>query len=133
MASAEYGLGGLGKVDSKAVVKVTAKLIDINTARRISRSATGTGGPKRGGFHARAAAASGWSGGGGGGLDMGSSDFSNTILGEAVNASVADLGQHLDDKAASLPTTVTVDHVERIDRRHRRLHPDSERGQQVRR
>jgi archaellum component FlaF (FlaF/FlaG flagellin family) len=35
---------------------------------------------------------------------MGSSNFANTILGEAVNASVADLGQQLDDKADSLPT-----------------------------
>jgi hypothetical protein len=35
---------------------------------------------------------------------MGSSNFANTILGEAVNASVASLGQQLDDKASSLPT-----------------------------
>ena len=39
-------------------------------------------------------------------VDMGSSNFANTILGEAVNASVADLGQQLDDKADSLPTVV---------------------------
>ncbi len=35
---------------------------------------------------------------------MGSSDFQNTILGEAVMAAVANMGQQLDDKAASLPT-----------------------------
>ena len=35
---------------------------------------------------------------------MGSSNFANSILGEAVNASVANLGQQLDDKADSLPT-----------------------------
>jgi len=35
---------------------------------------------------------------------MGSSNFANSILGEAVNAAVADLGQQLDDKADLLPT-----------------------------
>jgi heterodisulfide reductase subunit B len=39
---------------------------------------------------------------------MGSSNFANTILGEAVNASVASLGQQLDDKADSLPTVKVV-------------------------
>jgi hypothetical protein len=39
---------------------------------------------------------------------MGSSNFANTILGEAVNASVANLGQQLDDKADSLPTVKVV-------------------------
>jgi curli biogenesis system outer membrane secretion channel CsgG len=100
-----YGLGGIGKKDSKAVVNVTAKLIDINTAE-ILAVCTGTGESKRGGF-TMGGGGGGWSGGGGGSLDMGSSNFSNTILGEAVNASVADLGQQLDDKASSLPT-VTI-------------------------
>ncbi len=39
---------------------------------------------------------------------MGSSNFANSILGEAVNASVANLGQQLDDKADSLPTVKVV-------------------------
>ncbi len=98
----KFGLGGIGKSDSKAVVNVTAKLIDINTAE-ILAVATGTGQSKRSGF-TTGGGGGGWSGGGGGQVDMGSSNFSNTILGEAVNASVADLGQQLDDKAASLPT-----------------------------
>jgi curli biogenesis system outer membrane secretion channel CsgG len=98
----KYGLGGIGKSDSKAVVNVTAKLIDINTAE-ILAVCTGSGESKRGGFKL-GGGGGGWSGGGGGGLDMGSSNFANTILGEAVNASVASLGQQLDDKADSLPT-----------------------------
>jgi curli biogenesis system outer membrane secretion channel CsgG len=98
----KFGLGGVGKSDSKAVVNVTAKVIDINTAE-ILAVATGSGQSKRSGF-TTGGGGGGWSGGGGGQLDMGSSNFSNTILGEAVNASVADLGQQLDDKAASLPT-----------------------------
>ena len=98
----KYGLGGLGKNDSKAVVNVTAKLIDINTAE-ILAVCTGTGESKRGGFKL-GGGGGGWSGGGGGAVDMGSSNFGQTILGEAVNASVANLGQQLDDKAEALPT-----------------------------
>jgi curli biogenesis system outer membrane secretion channel CsgG len=98
----KYGLGGIGKSDSKAVVNVTAKLIDINTAE-ILAVCTGTGESKRGGFKL-GGGGGGWSGGGGGAVDMGSSNFAQSILGEAVNASVASLGQQLDDKAASLPT-----------------------------
>jgi curli biogenesis system outer membrane secretion channel CsgG len=99
-----FGLGGVGKSEAKAVVNVTAKIIDINTAE-ILAVATGTGQSKRGGFRLGGGGGSG-SGGGGGGVDMGSSNFANSILGEAVNASVADLGQQLDDKADSLPTVV---------------------------
>ena len=39
---------------------------------------------------------------------MGSSNFANSILGEAVNAAVANLGQQLDGKADSLPTVKVV-------------------------
>jgi curli biogenesis system outer membrane secretion channel CsgG len=98
----KYGLGGVGKNESKAVVNVTAKLIDINTAE-ILAVATGSGESKRGGFKIGGGGGD-WSGGGGGQLDMGSSNFANSILGEAVNGAVANLGQQLDDKADSLPT-----------------------------
>ena len=86
----KFGLGGVGKNESKAVVNVTAKLIDINTAE-ILAVATGSGESKRGGFKL-GGGGGGWSGGGGGQVDMGSSNFANSILGEAVNASVAELG-----------------------------------------
>jgi curli biogenesis system outer membrane secretion channel CsgG len=98
----KYGLGGVGKNESKAVVNVTAKLIDINTAE-ILAVVTGTGESRRGGFKL-GGGGGGWSGGGGGQVDMGSSNFANSILGEAVNAAVANLGQQLDGKADSLPT-----------------------------
>ncbi len=98
----KYGLGGLGKENSKAVVKVTAKLIDINTAEELA-ICTGSGESKRGGFKMGGGGGGGWSGGGGG-VDMGSSNFAESILGEAVNSAVADLGQQLDDKSAALPT-----------------------------
>jgi curli biogenesis system outer membrane secretion channel CsgG len=98
----KFGIGGIHKNDAKAVVNVTAKLIDVNTAE-ILAVATGTGESKRSGL-GLGGGGGGWSGGGGGAVDMGSSNFGNTILGEAVNAAVANLGQQLDDKAASLPT-----------------------------
>lgn len=97
-----FGVGGVHKNDSKAVVNVTAKLIDTNTAE-ILAVATGSGESKRSGFGV-GGGGGGWGGGGGGQLDMGSSNFANTILGEAVNAAVANLGQQLDDKADALPT-----------------------------
>jgi curli biogenesis system outer membrane secretion channel CsgG len=97
-----FGLGKVGKNDSKAVVAVTAKLVDVNTAE-ILAVVTGTGESKRGGFTVGGGGGSG-SGGGGGGVDMGSSNFANTILGEAVRAAVDNTGQQLDDKAQSLPT-----------------------------
>jgi len=98
----KFGLGKVGKNDSKAVVAVTAKLVDVNTAE-ILAVVTGTGESKRGGF-AVGGGGGGWSGGGGGAVDMGSSNFANTILGEAVSAAVENTGQQLDDKAQSLPT-----------------------------
>jgi curli biogenesis system outer membrane secretion channel CsgG len=96
-----FGLGKVGKNDSKAVVAVTAKLVDVNTAE-ILAVVTGTGESKRGGF-AVGGGGGGWSGGGGGAVNMGSSNFANTILGEAVRAAVDNTGQQLDDKAQSLP------------------------------
>jgi hypothetical protein len=83
-------------------VKVTAKLVDANTAE-ILAVVTGTGESKRSGFSI-GGGGGGYGGGGGGAFSMGSSDFQNSILGEAVMAAVADMGQQLDGKAASLPT-----------------------------
>src|SRR5215469_16299494 len=45
----KIGLGGLHKNDSKAVVNVTAKMVDVNTAE-ILAVVTGTGQSKRSGF-----------------------------------------------------------------------------------
>src|SRR6516162_2175343 len=98
----KFGIGAVHKNDSKAVVNVTAKMVDVNTAE-ILAVVTGTGESTRSGL-AMGGGGGGWSGGGGGAVDMGSSNFANTILGEAVNKAVADMGQQLDNKAASLPT-----------------------------
>ena len=100
------GFGGLGvsKTESKAVVQLTARMIDTTTAE-ILASAQGRGEDSRKG--------TGILGGGGtysnmaaGALDMKSSNFEQTILGAAVNKSVVDLAGKLNEKAPSLPEKV---------------------------
>jgi hypothetical protein len=81
-----FGLGGFGHKKSKAIVALTARIVDIDTGEilavaegkgessRESTSLTGGGGN--------------WHGFGGGHADFGSSDFQNTIIGEAVKNAV---------------------------------------------
>jgi curli biogenesis system outer membrane secretion channel CsgG len=97
-----FGIGGVSKSNSKAVVAVTARLIDTTTAE-ILAACEGNGESSRSGTSLVGSGA-GWTGGGGGGLDMGSSNFGATILGEAVHKAIDSLGQQLDDKAGALPT-----------------------------
>lgn len=98
------GLGGVEKKESKAVVAVTARMINTETAE-ILASVTGTGQSTRAGTSLLGAGAGG-GGGGGGAVDMQSSNFGATILGEATHAAVDEVGRQLDDKAATLPSRV---------------------------
>ena len=79
-------------------------MIDTSTAE-ILASASGKGESSRSGTGLLGAGGGGY-GAGGGGIDMKSSNFGATILGEATNKAVADLAQQLDAKAGALPTTV---------------------------
>jgi len=97
----KFGLGGVQSRNSKAVVAVTARMIDTSTAE-ILAVAEGKGESSRGGT-SLVGAGGGGTGGGGGGLDMSSSNFGATILGEAVHSAVSSLGQQLDDKADAMP------------------------------
>ena len=97
----KYGIGGLGVHKSKAVVEITARMIDVNTGE-ILASVTGRGESQRSGTD-MLGGGGGWSGGGGGHLDMGSSNFGQTIIGEATKASVTQVATGLDQKSASLP------------------------------
>ena len=101
-----FGLGGVSKKESKAVVAITARLISCDTAE-ILASATGRGESTRSGTGLVGAGGSS-SGLGGGGLDMASSNFANSILGEAVRAAVNTTAQQLESKAGSLPTNVVA-------------------------
>ncbi len=98
-------LGHLGTHSAKAVVAITARLIDTNTGE-ILGSATGTGQSKRSGTNLLAGGA-GSGGYGAGEAGMNSSNFSETIIGEATSAAVTQLAQGLVADSGKLPT-VTV-------------------------
>jgi len=98
----KLGIGGVGTRKAKAVVGITARLVNTSTGE-ILAAVTGTGESSRSGTSLIGAGAGGGSGGGAG-LDMGSSNFGQTILGEAVKAAVGDAATQLDSKAATLPT-----------------------------
>lgn len=88
-----FGIGGFSHKNTKAIVNIDARIVDIDTAEILgvaeghgesSRSSTGLLG---GGGH--------WGGWGGGNVDFGNSDFQQTILGEAVKKSVEQLSTGL--------------------------------------
>lgn len=83
------GLGGLGKKSAKAVVVIDARIVSTTTAE-ILGVATGHGESKRSGLALAGGVAVGGVGGVGG-IDMGSSNFANTIIGEATRFAVDSL------------------------------------------
>jgi curli biogenesis system outer membrane secretion channel CsgG len=85
----KVGIGGFGQKESKAVVGVTARVVNIDTAE-ILAVAEGKGESKRRST-SLTGGAGGWGGFGAGGVNFGASDFQNTIIGEAVKASVEQL------------------------------------------
>ena len=97
----KYGVGGLGIHKAKAVVEITARIVDVNTGE-ILASVTGHGESKRSGADMLGGGGD-WRSGGAGHLDMGSSNFGQTIIGEATKASVTDVANGLDQKATNLP------------------------------
>ena len=102
-----FGVGGLRKSQSTAVVQITARMIDTSTAE-ILASCTAKGSSSRSGTGILGAGGGGGSEGGGG-FDMKSSNFAATILGEATTKAVADLGTQLDARATQLPVeTVSI-------------------------
>ena len=81
-----FGLGGFHHSKSKAVVALDARLVDIDTAE-ILGVAEGKGESSRESTSLLGGGGN-WHGFGGGNVDFGSSDFQNTIIGEAVKAAV---------------------------------------------
>ncbi len=98
----KFGLGGIGTSKAKAVVAVSARMVNTSTGE-ILAAVTGMGESTRSGT-SLVGAGGGWGSGGGGGLDMGSSNFANTILGEAVRKAVDDTGAQLDGAVDKVPT-----------------------------
>jgi curli biogenesis system outer membrane secretion channel CsgG len=82
----KVGIGGFGQKQSKAVVGINARVVNVDTgeivavaeglgeSKRTSTSMTGGGGS--------------WHGFGAGAVNFGASDFQQTIIGEAVKAAV---------------------------------------------
>jgi curli biogenesis system outer membrane secretion channel CsgG len=110
-----FGIGGFSHKNTKAIVNIDARIVDIDTAEILgvaaghgesSRSSTGLLG---GGGN--------WHGWGGGAVDFGSSDFQQTILGEAVKASVEQMSAGLiaDNAKLSVRTIVVSGLVAAVD------------------
>jgi len=101
-----FGLGGVKHSNTKAIVNIDARIVDIDSAEilgvaeghgessRSSTSLTGGGGN--------------WRGFGAGNVDFGSSDFQETILGEAVKASVEQMSAGLIANAPKLQARVII-------------------------
>jgi curli biogenesis system outer membrane secretion channel CsgG len=102
-----FGLGGVKRSEAKAVVAISARMINTDTAE-ILATAKGIGESARKGTSLLGAG-----GGdivGGGRVDMTSKNFSATIIGEAVDAAVVQLCGQFDQSAGKLPThTVAID------------------------
>lgn len=110
-AAGRFGVGGIGRKESKAVVAISARMVDVNTGE-ILMASTGTGESKRSGT-SLLGAGGGSPGVGGGNLDMSSSNFAQTILGEATHQACGQVISQIQQKADRLPTnaapTVKVD------------------------
>jgi len=100
-----FGVGGVKKTEANAVVQITARIIDTSTAE-ILASASGLGESTRKGTGLLGAGGSAYGPEAGLGIDMKSSNFANTIIGEAVGKAVQDLGSKLEASASRLPTVV---------------------------
>lgn len=87
------GLGNVGHSNSKANVAITARIIDTDTAE-ILGVADGKGQSARSSTNLLGGGGN-WSGFGGGHADFGSSDFQNTIIGEATKKAVDELTTNL--------------------------------------
>jgi curli biogenesis system outer membrane secretion channel CsgG len=98
----KFGLGGVQKRDAKAVVAVTARMVDTSTGE-ILAAVTGTGESDRKGT-SMIGAGGGGGDAAGGGYDMTSKNFGETIMGEAVHKAVTQMATQLDEKADALPT-----------------------------
>ena len=82
----KFGLGRVGTSKGKATVAITVRMIDASTGE-IMLSSKGQAESSRSGL--LRGGAGGGGAGGGGSVEMGSSDFRETILGEATETAVA--------------------------------------------
>jgi len=91
-----FGRGGVKTVKSKAVVGISSRVVNVTTGEIIT-AFTGTG------ESAKAGDITHFSGRSMGGFDMVSSDFTNSLLGEATRNAVNDMAAQLDSLADKIP------------------------------
>jgi len=105
-----FGLGGFGHNNSKANVAITARIINIDTGE-IMAVADGNGQSSRSSTSMLGGGGN-WHGFGGGNADFGSSDFQQTIIGEATKKAVDQLAANLDSQSGKVPErTIVVEGV----------------------
>ncbi|HEU0122893.1 MAG TPA: CsgG/HfaB family protein [Bryobacteraceae bacterium] len=97
----KYGLGNVGVKNAKAVVGISARTVLVDTGEILS-VASGKGESQRSGT-SLLGAGSGSKTAAGGGVDMSSSNFANSIIGEATAAAVDMLRGELVAGASKLP------------------------------
>lgn len=103
-----FGLGGFGHKKSKAIVSLTARMVDVDTGE-ILAVAEGHGESARESTSLLGGGGN-WHGFGGGNADFGSSDFQSTIIGEAVKAAVEKTSTEvIADKEKLVARTITVE------------------------
>jgi curli biogenesis system outer membrane secretion channel CsgG len=88
-----FGIGRVGRDKGKANVAITARIIDISTAE-IMASARGEGMSQRSGLLLGGGGGN-WGGAGLGEVSMNSSDYRETILGEATETAVKQVAEKL--------------------------------------
>lgn len=91
--------GGIGKKEGKASVAIDARLVDVNTGEILAVGA-GKGSSSRSGL-----LLGGGGAGGAAGIDMSSSNFQETILGEATRAAVNQVTAELIAQAGKIQAT----------------------------
>jgi curli biogenesis system outer membrane secretion channel CsgG len=103
----KLGLGGFNQKKTKAIVGLTARIVNIDTAE-ILASAESLGESQRTST-SMAGFGGGWSGFGGGAVNFGSSDFQNTIIGEAVKAAVEKMStQMVSDRGRVATRSISI-------------------------
>jgi curli biogenesis system outer membrane secretion channel CsgG len=101
------GIGGFSQKKSKAIVGLNARLVNIDTGEIIA-VAEGMGESKRESTSLTGGGGS-WGGFGAGGVNFGSSDFQNTIIGEAVKLATEKMSADLiSDKGTVAVRAVVV-------------------------
>ena len=106
--TSRYGLGGVGRKKAKAMVVLTARLVNTDTAEVLAM-ASGKGESQRTGATLAGAGGS-VLGSAVGAVDMTSRNFSDTIIGEAVTQAVAELARDIDQDSNRITAhVVTID------------------------